>query len=87
VRGLEAFDLGILLEGVVELDPMTGHMVLRIQQPDGSNEFVDIQERLSQYKGEEVRFILTPLRTVDEIAEMVESGEISYDSVPTLKKS
>lgn len=73
-------DLGLFLEGVVELDPMTGRMVLRIPQEDGSNEFVDIQENMEKYKGEEVRFILTPLRTVDEIARIVESGIVSQKS-------
>jgi len=80
-------DLGTLLEGVIELDPMTGRMVLRVPQEDGTNEFVDIQERLETYKGEEVRFILTPLRTIAEIAEMVESGEIPPELAPVLKKS
>lgn len=78
-------DLGLIVEGVVELDPMTGRMVLRIQEADGSNTFIDIQERLAQYKGEEVRFILTPLTTVSEIARLVQEGEISVENLPTLK--
>ena len=71
-----AVDLGTLVEGVVELDPMTGRMVLRIQEINGSNTFLDIQERLEQYKGESVRFILTPLRTVEELTRMVAAGEV-----------
>ncbi len=69
-------DLGILVEGVLELDPMNGRMVLRIQQEDGSNVFVDIQEAAQKYKGEEVRFILTPIRVVNELARIVEAGEV-----------
>jgi hypothetical protein len=72
-------DLGTFVEGVVELDPMTGRMVLRVQELDGSNTFLDIQERLSQYKGEAVRFICTPLKTVDEIARLVEAGQMAVD--------
>lgn len=78
-------DFGILAEGVVELDPMSGRMVLRIQEVDGSNTFLDIQERMENYKGEAVRFIMTPLRTVDEISKLVDSGEIAVEDVPILK--
>ena len=78
-------DLGILVEGVVELDPMSGRMVLRVQQQDGSNTFVDVQEQLERYQGEEVRFILTPQRSISELARMVESGALPVDQVPTLK--
>jgi hypothetical protein len=78
-------DLGVLVEGVVELDPISGRMVLRVQQPDGSNTFVDVQEQLERYKGEEVRFIVTPQRSIQELARMVESGDLPVDQVPTLK--
>ena len=78
-------DLGILVEGVVELDPMSGRMVLRVQQVDGSNTFLDVQEQLERYKGEEIRFIVTPQRSIQELARMVESGELPVDQVPTLK--
>jgi len=65
-------DLGTFVDsGVVELDPMTGRMVLRVQEADGSNTFVDVQERLERYKGEVVRFICTPMKTVDELARLV----------------
>lgn len=69
-------DLGIMAEGVVELDPMSGRMVLRVQQPDGSNQFLDIQEQLELHKGKEVRFILTPLEAIAELARMVQDGEL-----------
>jgi hypothetical protein len=77
-------DLGILAEGVVELDPMTGRMVFRLQQLDGSNTFLDIQEHLTRYLGEEVRFIVTPLKTVSELARMVEAGELPVENIPTV---
>lgn len=79
-------DLGILGEGVVELDPMTGRMVFRIQQEDGSNSFLDVQEHMMRYLGEEVRFVVTPLRTVAELAQMVESGELSVEELPTVPR-
>jgi hypothetical protein len=69
-------DLGLMVEGVVELDPMTGRMVLRIQQEDGSNLFLDIQEQLEKHKGKEIRLIATPLEAIAELARMVEAGDI-----------
>lgn len=78
-------DFGIFVEGVVELDPMNGRMVLRIQQEDGSNCFIDIQQELGKYKGEEVRFILTPLQTVADLEEMVKAGDIPLSDVVPIK--
>jgi citrate lyase gamma subunit len=69
-------DLGIMVEGVVELDPMTGRMVLRIQQDDGSNVFLDIQEQLAKQVGKEVRFILTPMTSIYELAKLVNVDDI-----------
>lgn len=80
-------DLGIMVEGVVELDPMTGRMVLRIQRPDGGNDFMDIQEQLERHKGKEIRFIVTPLESIAELARMVESGELDLIDVPTVPRS
>lgn len=64
---------------------MTGRMVIRMPQEDGSNSFLDVQEHLMRYLGEEVRFVVTPLRTVAELARMVESGELPVENIPTLK--
>lgn len=69
-------DLGLMVEGVVELDPLSGRMVLRIPQADGSNQFLDIQEHLARYRGQEVRFICTPLAEIAKLAQMIESGEV-----------
>jgi hypothetical protein len=80
-------DLGMLTEGVVELDPMTGRMVLRIPQEDGSFAFLDVQEVLERYKGEAVRFIVTPLSTVEELAKLVETGQLAPEDVPTVPRS
>jgi hypothetical protein len=80
-------DLGMLTEGVVELDPMTGRMVLRVPQEDGSFAFVDVQAVLERYKGETVRFIVTPLSTVEKLTELVESGQLDPNDLPTVPKS
>lgn len=78
-------DLGIVAEGIIEMDPMTGRMVIRVTDEKGKNVFVDVQEALSKYKGQEVRFICTPFDTIGQLAEMVEKGELPLEQVPTLK--
>ena len=82
----ENIDLGVMVEGTVELDPMSGRMVLRYEDAHGKLQFVDIQERLSAYKDQEVRFILTPLATVAKLGDMVAKGELKLDHVPTVPK-
>ena len=74
-------DMGVVAEGVVELDPMTGRLVLRCEGPDGIK-YVDVQEVLERYKGEEVRFIVAPFSTIDRLASLVESGAIEMAEVP-----
>lgn len=69
-------DLGIMVEGVVELDPMSGRMVLRVPQEDGTNDFLDIQDQLVKQLGKEVRFILTPMASIAELAKLVGTGEV-----------
>jgi len=70
-------DLGLMTEGFVELDPMSGRMVLRIPQENGANEYLDVQDFLTSYNGRQVRFIITPVETIAKLAEMVASGEVS----------
>jgi hypothetical protein len=82
---LPKLDLGVIAEGTVELDPMTGRYVVRVVGDDGKNTFIDLQEAVAKYRGQDVRFILTPFSTIDQLAEMVESGEIDANQVPTLK--
>ena len=80
-------DLGIMAEGIVELDPMTGRMVVRTTDDQGNYQYLDVQERLAQYRGQEVRFIVSPFSTINKLSEMVEKGEISIENVPLLRPS
>lgn len=68
--------MGLIAEGVVELDPMSGNYVVRTEDEDGKVAFLDVQAQLQKYAGEEVRFIVTPLKTVAQLTAMVERGEI-----------
>lgn len=75
-----------MVEGVVELDPMTGRMVLRIQRPEGGNDFLDIQAELEKQNGKEVRLIVTPLESIAELARLIEDGEINLEEVPSVPR-
>ena len=80
-------DLGFMAEGVVELDPLSGHFVLRYEDAKtGEFKFLDIQEHLALYKGEDVRLIFTPLSSVARLAKMVENGEIKLEDAPKVPK-
>ena len=79
-------DMGIMVEGIVELDPMSGRMVLRYQDAKGENQFLDIQERLASYKGEEVRCIVTPMSTVSKLATLVSQGAVKAENIPKVPK-
>ncbi len=81
----ELFDVGTMVEGVVEIDPMTDHVVVRYETKAGV-QFFDLNERLLKYRGQEVRCIVTPLSTVAKLAQMVESGELRVEDVPRVQK-
>lgn len=73
-------DFGTMAEGVVELDPMTGRLVLRCER-EGGFDYLDVQGVLERYKGEEVRFIVVPFATIHQVADLVEQTSLA----PTLK--
>lgn len=74
-------DLGQVREGIVEIDPMTGRMVLRCQGEDGS-EYFDVQSALEAYRGEEVRVVIVPFTTINRVSELIESGQLPLDEAP-----
>lgn len=60
-----------LVEGVVELDPMSGRYVLRqakeeIRKQTGEDSF-DPQAALATLRGQEVRIVIVPLATVQMV--------------------
>lgn len=74
-------DLGAIKEGVVEINPMSGRMIIRIEGAKGF-EFFDLQEALAKYVGQEVRVVIAPFSTINRLAQMVEDGEIPASAVP-----
>lgn len=69
---MNPLDLGHLIEGVVEQDPMTDRYVIRTEDTQGRPTTFDIQAALSKYKGKEVRFTLATFENLQKLAEMVE---------------
>jgi hypothetical protein len=79
---LDGLDMGAVKEGVVEVDPMTGRMVIRSQTAQGTFDYFDVQEGLTRYKGQEVRIVIAPFATINALASMVENGTLPIDRVP-----
>lgn len=79
---VDDLDLGHVREGVVEIDPMSGRMVIRSETPEGFAYF-DIQDALSKYEGQEVRVIIVPFSTINRIGDLVEDGSLSPDAIPS----
>jgi hypothetical protein len=65
-------DLGHLIEGVVEQDPMTDRYVIRTEDAQGRPVAFDVQEALAKYKGKEVRLTLATFENLAKLAAMVE---------------
>jgi hypothetical protein len=65
-------DLGHLIEGTVEQDPMTDRYVIRTEDAQGRPKIFDPQEALAKYKGKEVRFTLATFENLARLAAMVE---------------
>lgn len=66
--------MGHILEGVVELNPMTERLQVISVGVDGKAHTTDLQELLEQYVGQEVRLTLASFETLAELAKMVEDA-------------
>jgi hypothetical protein len=75
-------DLGHVKEGTIEIDPMTGRMVVRSETPSGFDYF-DVQEALTKYEGQEVRVVIVPFSTINRVADLVENGSITPSELPS----
>lgn len=73
---LGAMNLGNLLEGVIERDPLDERLRLRTVDAQGNVLHVDLEDLLSRYEGQEVRFILMSLESIRAIQEMVGGDEV-----------
>lgn len=68
------FDIGHLIEGVVEQDPMTDRYFIRATDDEGKPIRFDVQEALAKLAGQDVRFTLVSLEQLAKLAAMVEQA-------------
>lgn len=66
------FNLGHLIEGVVEQDPVTDRYFIRTESAEGTPGRFDVEDALSQLKGKEVRFTLVSFENLARLAALVE---------------
>jgi len=66
-------NLGHLIEGVVECDPMTGVCHIRMEPEGGKVKLFDVQAALRTLEGKEVRLTLVTFDDLDILAKMVEN--------------
>lgn len=59
-----------LVEGVVESDPITNYCTIRTTLDDKPYS-IDVQGALRLYAGREIRFVLAPLATIQELEDEV----------------
>ena len=67
------FNMGHLVEGVVEQDPMTDRYVIRTEK-EGKPSTFDPQQALEGLKGQAVRFTLVSFEDLQRLAAMVEGA-------------
>jgi hypothetical protein len=67
------FNMGHLIEGVIEQDPMTDRYVIRTEK-DGKPVTFDPQEALEALNGQAVRFTLVSFENLQKLAALVEDA-------------
>lgn len=72
---VDVLDLGHLVTGVVELDPLSGSFVVRVENEDGSFSTFDVQSALARYRGQEVRLTLATTEMIACMAAILTSGD------------
>jgi hypothetical protein len=65
-------EMGHLVEGIVEQDPMTDRYVIRAEGHDGRAIIFDLQTALAAFKGKEVRVTLNSFENLAKLARLVE---------------
>lgn len=75
----ENLDFGHLVEGIIELDPLTGRYVISSRDDQGRVVTFDPQRALEAYKGQEVRFTLASFENLNKLARLVEEGGLAIE--------
>ena len=72
---LQLNDLGHILEGVVERDPMSERLQLHTVDAKGQATTIDLLKLLEEYESQEVRFVLTSMESIRKVEELLGDGE------------
>ena len=67
-------DIGYLVEGVVEQDPLSDRYLIKVEGANGTCSQFDVQTTLAKYVGKEVRFTLVTFEVLQQLAELVQKG-------------
>lgn len=70
-----------LVEGIVEQDPMSDRFVIRTVDQEGKPITFDPQAVLGQLKGQEIRIVVAPLATVQEVERLVRQQQAEGHNV------
>lgn len=83
---LNLADMGYLIEGVVEQDPMDERYRIRTVK-DGKQVLIDPQELLAKYNGQDVKLTLSSLALIQQLQEELEKhgGLPGKDSVVSIQ--
>lgn len=73
MANLDPLNLGHLIEGVVEQDPLTDRYMIRTVDAKGTPVTVDVQNLLAGFVGKEVRLTLASSENLAKLAKLVES--------------
>jgi len=70
----DPFNMGHLVEGTAEQDPITDNLFIRTVDAEGKTGRFDVQGALAAHVGKEVRFTLVSFENLAKLAELVERG-------------
>jgi hypothetical protein len=68
-------DLGHILDGVIERDPLTETLQLHTVDAQGKATTIDLEDLLSKYVGQEVKLTLASLDNIRKIQDALGDGE------------
>lgn len=68
-------DLGYIIEGVLERDPMTDRIQVFTVDHQGDPKTIDVLDAFEKYEGQEIKFTLASMENIRKVAEALEGGD------------
>jgi len=68
-------DIGHILEGTIEKDPLDDSYSIRLVRKDGTPDVLKISDLLDPYMGQEVRLTLASIEAIEKLTKIFEEGE------------